>query len=333
MSITISAHTTPDTFANLREEWEALLATAHNPLFFQTPTFTQTWWETLGKPELQVLTFRDSTQHLVGLAPLCVVQEGNQRTLQFLGCTDVTDYQDILTTPEQQEEVTKAFFAHLETVAPNYSNIKLCSLPDASPTLEFVRTKLTPNLFTIEQQTVAPNLQLPETWEQYLESLDRKQRHEIRRKWRKLERTKPNHVFSVVTTPIEATQKIQDFIVLHKASSPGKQRFWDAHHTAFFTKLVQATAEAGILKLFFLLIDDQPVATMLIFDYNNQYLLYNSGYNPAVFAELSTGNTLLAYTIKDAVGNKRNKYDFLRGDEAYKFRFGATATPIWDLAR
>jgi CelD/BcsL family acetyltransferase involved in cellulose biosynthesis len=59
-------------------------------------------------------------------------------------------------------------------------------------------------------------------------------------------------------------------------------------------------------------------------------LLYNSGYDPQFFP-LSPGNVLTAYTIQDAIRLGRARYDFLRGDEIYKFRFGAQPEPVYDL--
>jgi CelD/BcsL family acetyltransferase involved in cellulose biosynthesis len=71
---------------------------------------------------------------------------------------------------------------------------------------------------------------------------------------------------------------------------------------------------------------------MLIFDYNDQFLLYNSGFDPAQFNNLSTGNVLTAYTIKQAIEQRKTVYDFLRGDEVYKFRFGAVSQPVYDIS-
>ena len=72
-------------------------------------------------------------------------------------------------------------------------------------------------------------------------------------------------------------------------------------------------------------------AAMLGFDYNNEFLLYNSGYDPSQFANLSPGNVLTSYTIQHAIELGRSRYDFLRGAEVYKFRFGAEAEPVYDL--
>jgi CelD/BcsL family acetyltransferase involved in cellulose biosynthesis len=90
-------------------------------------------------------------------------------------------------------------------------------------------------------------------------------------------------------------------------------------------------AETGYLKLFFLELNQVKAAALLCFDYDNQFLLYNSGYDPDLFAHLSPGNVLVSYTIEEAMRLGRTRYDFLRGDEIYKFRFGAEAEPVYDL--
>ena len=92
------------------------------------------------------------------------------------------------------------------------------------------------------------------------------------------------------------------------------------------------TAQAGWLKLFFIEVNGIEAAAMLCFDYNNEFLLYNSGYDPEQFANLSPGNVLTAYTIQEAIRLGRIRYDFLRGDEDYKFRFGAQPEPVYDLS-
>jgi CelD/BcsL family acetyltransferase involved in cellulose biosynthesis len=100
---------------------------------------------------------------------------------------------------------------------------------------------------------------------------------------------------------------------------------------SFFKAVVVELARAGWLKLFFIEINGIKAATLLCFDYNNEFLVYNSGYDPEQFADLSPGNVLVSYSIQEAIRLGRRRYDFLRGDEVYKFRFGAEAEPVYDL--
>lgn len=90
-------------------------------------------------------------------------------------------------------------------------------------------------------------------------------------------------------------------------------------------------AQKDILRLYFLDIEGAPAATMLIFDWNDSYYLYNSGFDPDAFGHLSPGNILTTYTIKEAIEKGKKTYDFLRGEEIYKFRLGGVAEAIFDL--
>ena len=91
-------------------------------------------------------------------------------------------------------------------------------------------------------------------------------------------------------------------------------------------------AQQGWLKLFFLKVENKRVASMLLFDYADEYELYNSGFEPSSYPQVGTGATLTAFTIKDAIENGKKKYDFLRGGEQYKYRLGGVKAEVFDIA-
>jgi CelD/BcsL family acetyltransferase involved in cellulose biosynthesis len=184
-----------------------------------------------------------------------------------------------------------------------------------------------------KQQDVCPVLTLPKTWEEYLKLVGKKQRHEIQRKWKNTtEKLEMNFVCVEKIMSAEQIEKdTSDFIRLHQLSSENKAAFWDEDLIDFFKDLIKVAAENNWLKLFFLEVGGERVAATLCFDYNNVFYLYNSGYDPSRFANFSVGNVLTSFTIKKAIELGRVKYDFLRGEEEYKFRYGAVAEPIFDL--
>jgi CelD/BcsL family acetyltransferase involved in cellulose biosynthesis len=135
----------------------------------------------------------------------------------------------------------------------------------------------------------------------------------------------------VVESTAAVDEAMAAFIELHQKSTRDKEGFWNEALIQFFTALAAELAKAGWLKLYFIELNGARAAAMLCFDYNNEFLLYNSGFDPEQFAHLSPGNALTAYTIQHAIRLGRQRYDFLRGDEVYKFRFGAAAEPVYDL--
>ena len=64
--------------------------------------------------------------------------------------------------------------------------------------------------------------------------------------------------------------------------------------------------------------------------YKGRLLIYNSGYDPANYAELSPGIVLTSYIIEDAIKRSLKVFDFLQGNEVYKYRFGAIDTFVYD---
>jgi CelD/BcsL family acetyltransferase involved in cellulose biosynthesis len=90
---------------------------------------------------------------------------------------------------------------------------------------------------------------------------------------------------------------------------------------------IHAAFKAGWLQLAFLEIGGEKAAGYLNFDYAGHIWVYNSGLNPA-FREYSPGWVLLGYLLQWANENKRLSFDFMRGDEDYKYRFGAVDRQI-----
>jgi CelD/BcsL family acetyltransferase involved in cellulose biosynthesis len=90
---------------------------------------------------------------------------------------------------------------------------------------------------------------------------------------------------------------------------------------SFFRSLAAALAEARILKLFFLDLDDAPAAAVICFDYNSTVYLYNNGYDDR-YRSLSIGLLGKVFTIRDSIERGKIKYDFLKGTEVYKKRLG-----------
>lgn len=323
----IDHSTSASAFFELRQDWHQLLEHSAVNEIFLTPEYQAVWWQTLGKGELKIISFRLESGKLVGLAPLLV--ENN--TYSFIGCKDVSDYLDFIVHQDYQDMVYQAIFTELKKYQE--AMFSLCSLPEHSPTINQISNLLIKtNKMQKVQQTVCPQLILPPNWEIYLSQLKRKQRQEIRRKWKKLEDT-GLATFVCLTDVKQIENAIPQFIELHQLSSETKREFWDPHHQAFFEQLLPVLARHGWLKLFFLSLTTHPdpIATMLVFDYGGHYDLYNSGFNPA-FSDLSPGQVLTAYTIRQAIEQGKELYDFLRGDEEYKFRFGGIPKPIFDLS-
>ena len=96
----------------------------------------------------------------------------------------------------------------------------------------------------------------------------------------------------------------------------------------FFHKMAHSLAELGYVRLFFLEVDGARVAATLCFDYGNELSVYNSGYHPE-YSHLSVGLLVKAFCIREAIAWGKERVDFLRGPETYKYHLGAQDQPVY----
>jgi CelD/BcsL family acetyltransferase involved in cellulose biosynthesis len=120
------------------------------------------------------------------------------------------------------------------------------------------------------------------------------------------------------------------FLRLHRASRTGKARFMDEQMERFFRGALRALVAAGWARLWFLESAGQPVASFLCVEYGPSVGLYNSGFDPA-HARLAPGIVLLGHLIRDAIERSVPVFDFLRGEEPYKYAFGPTPRDLLRL--
>lgn len=331
-------------FAALKAEWNDLLQRSRFDTIFLTWEWQTTWWQQLGaqRGPLYLLAARQAGR-LVGILPFYGIGTGMQQTLNVVGCIEVSDYLDLIVEADQEEAVYEAFLAWLGGVdAPAWGMVDLCNQP--APSLAHTRLVEMARAagFRVEvlQEDVSPAIALPapcdpdapdcqDGWERYLAGLDKKERHEIRRKLRRIEREAPEARLRFVAAGPELPSAMDDFIALHRFSRADKHAFMTGEMQAYFRALAAALAEQGWLQLSFLEVAGQPVATYLCFDYGNKILVYNSGYDPSAVPQLSPGWVLLSQLIQHAIGLGRSHFDFLQGNEDYKYRFGGVDSPVY----
>jgi CelD/BcsL family acetyltransferase involved in cellulose biosynthesis len=332
--------TSPDLFSTLSFEWNTLLhnSTADTP--FLTLEWQQTWWACLGEGELQVITVRDGGA-LIGIAPLFLVskpfKDGEQpkRLLRLIGGVDASDYLDLIAVRGREREVFAAMFDALAK-SDRWDVIDLYNVPAASMTRALLFELISARNWTSsdEPQVVCPVIRLPISFEDYLNGLDKKERHELRRKLRRSESVEGLSWYAITAQDHEhdLTEAAESFISLMMLSRSDKSDFMTDHMRRFFHEIIQATHAGGFLHLSFLEVDGVKAAAYLCFDYNSQRLVFNSGLDTTQFQSLSAGIVLAARLIENAIQRGYTEFDFLRGDEGYKYRLGAKDTQIYHVA-
>ena len=312
-------------FEETQGAWDGLLASCPASTIFLTPWWQRVWWDCFGdRSELMVMTLRDDGGTL-GVAPL-TRRDG---VISFLGDTDLFDYHDFLVPLGRELAFYTVLVDHLSTM--DWHSLELTSLRQGSPTLEHFPAMAETRGYAVEvsEEDVAPVMALPPTWDEYVAALSKKDRHELRRKLRKLEAAGPFRQV-VREDPEGIRDGMGDFFRLLRASSPEKAEFMTARREAFFASIAVELAARSQFRLAVLEVEGAPVASCINLVYGDACLLYNSGYDPD-YSGLSVGILNKALAVKDAIEAGKQSFDFLRGAERYKYSLGAQDRTVYRM--
>ncbi len=168
-------------------------------------------------------------------------------------------------------------------------------------------------------------LELPRSWDGYMAAIGKKHRHEIRRKRRRYEES----IGPVVHETHRGTEwGFEEFVRLHRLAQGEKGAFMSRDVARLFASLSWTDG----WRIDLLRIPGTQRASACLFSYVDQdgFYLYNSSYDPDL-AEASPGLVLIATCIQQAIEMSLPRFDFLKGDEAYKYRLGAEPRSLFEV--
>jgi len=304
------------TFGDLHSLWKAGDAGLEWACLFTLPIWLKCWWDVFDHGDARRLLLIEDPRGIIGFAPM----QGHGTTATFIGSPNVCDYLDVVPDSAHSSEFAEALFEYFGK--EGIQELDLYGVREDA----VVWTHLVPYArasgweVTCEKEGVSFDIELPPSWEAFHSQLNGKQRHELRRKLRRLQEA-GDIQFRIIEAPDQVPDAFQTFIELFKAGPAHKAAFMTDAMIRFFRSLAVAFAEQNILKLGLLDIDGSTVSAVMCFDYRSTRYLYNSGYAPN-YQSLSVGLLCKAFSIRDAIESGLSRYDFLKGEEAYKQRLG-----------
>jgi CelD/BcsL family acetyltransferase involved in cellulose biosynthesis len=308
-------------------EWNALLEASITDVPFLRHEIMSLWWKSLGGGEWKqaelVLISASENSKLIGIAPLFRAEYGGGPALLFVGSIEISDYLDLIV---RTEDLGRFLSGLLDFLAQSgtLSALKLdwYNIPDSSPTLAALRAESAKRGWKqhLEIYRPTPRITLSGDFDTYLAGIEKKQRHEIRRKLRRAAESLQPVRFYIVEEEATLDAELENFfqLMLH---DPGKVNFLTLPMRDHLHTVAHAAFASGYLWLAFLEIGGAKSAAAFNFDYKNKLWGYNSGLS-SNFLELSPGWVLLGHQIRWACEHGRYEFDFMRGDEEYKYRFG-----------
>jgi CelD/BcsL family acetyltransferase involved in cellulose biosynthesis len=311
----------------VRRAWNDLVDEDPAGTFFHTPEYLKLYWEEFGEePDHLLLAFAEDDD---GAQVGAVAFERIGGTLRFLGGTEVTDYMGPVGRPGSQDAVAKELWAAL-LQRDDWAEADFRGLVEDNAWLGRLRDTAREHGLGVEegldQGEVAPFLPLPATWDDYLAQLPSKMRHEIKRKGNKLDAEAGP--YTIVTATEETLLPLLDrFVQLHRMSEGNKGVFMQPGMEIFFRRLGEAFLSPGIFKLTFIELNGELAAGTIGFEFCRTFSLYNSAFDRG-WGNLAPGMVLVGEDIRLAIEHGCDAFDLLKGDYAYKYRFGASPRAV-----
>jgi CelD/BcsL family acetyltransferase involved in cellulose biosynthesis len=311
-----TAAVTNITLAEYRRLWQQhhLLWQQSGP--FVSPAWLSAWWQCFGgDAELLLLAVADSGR-LLGVAPLMV--EG--RTARLIGSEDVSDHLDFLVLEGGEQQFFTILVSHLQQLG--IRQLRAVPVRPESSVLKALVPWARKSGYAVglEDRSVSVQMPLAAHWDEYLAMLSKKQRHEAKRKMRRL--AEAGEVTTRrITRPQEVEVAMADFFHWFRLSREDKEIYMTPGRERFFVTLAGQLAEAGMLNLLALEIDGAVEAMVFCFELGSTTYLYNNGFNPQ-FRSASIGIVSKLMTIRDSIAAGKSCYDFLNGAEEYKYQLG-----------
>lgn len=306
----------------LAPEWAALHRRSAAATPFNHPSWHEAWLRHYGAGLGPVfLAVRDGGE-LVSVIPL----DSGPDSARLLGDPDVCDYAGPLIADGRAHDAVEALLEWLD--ADLTSAAEFWGQRQGDAFLAALRTEAPLNGWAVseEHEATSPALALAAAWAEYLGALSKHDRHELRRKLRKLEEA-GTVAYRTIDGPAAVGAAMPAFLAMMRASREVKAAFLTAGREAFFADLAESLAAAGLMRLGALSVDGVDIAMLFTFEDAETVSLYNSGYDPA-YRALSAGLLSKAYALRDAIERGKRTFDFLRGNEDYKRHLGGVRREV-----
>lgn len=314
-------------FARLRADWNGLHRRSRQSPFLSWE-WLYPWWRRIEpKARLHLFTLRDGTGHLRGLLPLCEMElrGTGARRWGFLGDGEVgSDGLDLICLPEERIALAARFADLLASHGERFDILELSDLPAGAPLIDALRQRFPEKRAWIESfpRYRCPRIELEGSWEGFLKGFGRADNLKRRRRW--FDRQE-GFLIERAEQPAALRGALETFFDLHARrwqADGGSQGITSSAVRAFHRDAVALLAESGLVHLYTLHLGDRALASLYGITWDGRFYFYQSGFDPA-FSKLSAGLVLMGESVAQSFAQGLSSYEFLRGEEPYKFEWAS----------
>jgi CelD/BcsL family acetyltransferase involved in cellulose biosynthesis len=297
-------------FESVRQEWSELARASGN--IFSTLEWATSWWGHFGREgRLHLSAWRGPEGRLLAILPLYTTSLGPLRLARLVGSPLGSRVHPIC-APSDRAEAGLGLVEALAVLRPALFIAE--ALPGDESWTEHIPGALL-------SQVPSPLLELDgfETWDDYLRTRSSNFRQELGRKERKLRR-EHSLAFRLADDRSRLRDDIESFFSLHNDRWATESSLVASARVEFLREFAAIAFDHAWLRLWFLELDEEPVAAWLGFRYQDVETYYQAGRRLAL-ADGSVGQVLLAHTIREALADGMREYRLGPGGSPYKYRF------------
>ena len=330
MYLNFELHTEPEIFSTIKPEWNDLLENSHSANVFLTWEWIKTWWDIYGQNyKLFLITIRDAAGKLLAIAPFKLANRNmlweKVTILEFIGSGEkvTPEYLDIIIHSDYEDYIIPELFKHLNKF--DFDAYEFNTLPATSKTFLFITKNFKENNLypVIKNISICPVVELPVSWNNFISQKSKNFRKKMGEFSRRLKRDFQAELLKCDSLD-DLSVYFNQLIDLHaKRWNKYSNAFRDDQYTYFHKKLSKLFLLNGWLRLFLLQNGTGPMAIIYCYCYDRNYYYYQSGRDPN-YSNYSIGLAMMNRTVEEAIKEGAKCFDFLTGDENYKFRWANT---------
>jgi CelD/BcsL family acetyltransferase involved in cellulose biosynthesis len=301
-------------FAAFEPSWRSFLERTPSPAPFQRPAWLIPWWLHFGSGELRVVV-ASHNDTVAGIIPLFLHEWNGRRQLTLLG-SGISDYTDPVLDLRHALNISKCLGECLE----HWRDWDICVWQDLS-----AGTPLS-SLGKTEPDTPCSQIRFDGSFDDFLAARPKDLRRNLRRYKEQAQAIAPVTFEVKDYADRESTEAL---IRLHRArwNALGESGMIEANSSEGFLRDVVITLASGGLLIFFAVRFNGSIAAILLALRDGDTIYsWLSAFDPA-HERFGFGRELLAQSLRYAHDHGYKAWNFLRGEEPYKFSWGAQPIP------